>query len=114
MNSVNLLDIAHTTMAARPNRPATATVLDDAAARLIVFRLAPGQQVPLHRNPSLVTLTVLQGSGTVVGQVAESAIEHRCRLGDLFVFQSGELHGMRADVEELVLLATITPRAGEH
>jgi quercetin dioxygenase-like cupin family protein len=114
MNSVNLLDIAHTATAARPDRPATAIVHDDPAARLIVFRLGPGQQVPLHRNASLVTLTVLQGSGIVVGQISESAIEHRCRLGDLFVFQSGELHGMRAEDEELVLVATIAPRSGDH
>jgi quercetin dioxygenase-like cupin family protein len=112
MNAMNLLDAARAAMPARPDRPATSIVVDEPAARVILFRLAPGQTVPLHKNASVVMLTVLQGAGTILSQPDNAAIEHRCRTGDLFVFGSGERHGMRADGEELVLLATITPRPG--
>jgi len=112
VNTLNLLDAAHAAIAARPDRPATAIVLDDDAARLILFRLAPGQSVPLHRNASIVMLTVLQGTGTILGRRDDVTTERQCHHGDFFSFERGELHGMRADEEELVLLATIAPRSG--
>jgi quercetin dioxygenase-like cupin family protein len=93
---------------AAPGRPATATLLDTPDARLVTFRLAPGQLVPPHRNASTVLLAVLAGSGVIAG--AEG--ERRCAAGDLVVFAPDEVHGMRADTEELVLLATIRPRPG--
>jgi quercetin dioxygenase-like cupin family protein len=114
MKILNLLDTAQVATPARPDRPSMVIVSDEPAARLIVFRLAPGQSVPPHRNASLVMLTVLRGMGTVVGEVDGAATAHGCRGGDLFVFQSGELHGMSAGDEELVLLATIAPRTGSQ
>jgi quercetin dioxygenase-like cupin family protein len=114
MKMLNLLDTAHAATPARPDRPAMVIVSDEPAARLVVFRLAPGQAVPPHRNTSLVMLTVLQGTGTIVGEVDGAATARDCRGGDLFVFQSGELHGMRAGDVELVLLATIAPRTGSQ
>lgn len=99
---------------ARPSsdaRPATAIVLDVPDVRLVVFRLAPGQEVPPHTSPSTVLLTVLAGAGTLSGADAE----RRCAAGDVVAYEPGELHGMRADAgEELRLLATITPRPGER
>jgi quercetin dioxygenase-like cupin family protein len=34
--------------------------------------------------------------------------------GEIVLFEPNELHGMRADAEEVVLLATITPRPGDR
>lgn len=104
------LDAARRAPAANPTRPATAVLHDSADARLVVFRLAPGQAVATHRNPSTVTLAVLDGAGILSG--AEG--ERECAAGDLVVYAPGEPHGMRATDHELLLLATITPRPGER
>ena len=101
---------ARVAVTAHPERPATAVLLDTADVRLVVFRLAPGQAVPPHRSPSTVTLTVLEGSGTLSGGDAE----RRCAAGDIVVYSPDELHGMRATEGELLLLATIAPRPGER
>jgi quercetin dioxygenase-like cupin family protein len=98
---------------ARPaddRRPATAIIHDSADVRLVVFRLAPGQSVPPHRNPSSVMLTVLQGSGLISGANSEEQV----REGDAAVFEPNEPHGMRATDVELCLLAIITPRPSER
>jgi quercetin dioxygenase-like cupin family protein len=94
--------------AASPARPATAILHDGPDARLVVFRLAPGQAVPPHRSPSTVTLTVLSGAGVLSGGDGERA----CLAGDVVVYAPHELHGMRTTDAELLLLATITPRPG--
>lgn len=101
---------ARDAVAANPTRAATALIFDSIDARLIVFRLAPGQAVAPHRSPSTVMLTVLQGEGILAGGDGE----RRCRTGDVVIYAPGELHGMRAESEELQLLATITPRPGER
>ncbi|MEP7067190.1 MAG: cupin domain-containing protein [Gemmatimonadota bacterium] len=110
MKLLNLLDTAREAAPARPDRPAMVVVSDEAAARLVVFRIAPGQSVPPHRNASLVMLTVIRGTGTIAGESEGAAITRPCGSGDLFVFQPGELHGMSTGADELILLAAITPR----
>jgi len=99
---------AHDAVAASPTRPATAVVHDTADARLVVFRIAPGQEVAPHTSASTVLLTVLAGSGILSG----GDDERRCAAGDVVAYAPHERHGMRADAEELLLLATITPRPG--
>jgi len=99
---------ARAAVAASPLRPATAVVHDVPDARLVVFRLAPGQEVAPHTSASTVLLTVLEGSGTLSGGDGDRA----CREGDVVAYVPGELHGMRATDGELLLLATITPRPG--
>lgn len=95
-------------VAANASRPATAIVHDSEDARLVVFRLAPGQAVAPHRSNSTVMLSVLAGCGFVSGSEGERAVE----AGDLVVYAPEEVHGMRAGDEELTLLATIAPRPG--
>ncbi|MGH7634503.1 MAG: hypothetical protein ACRENC_12285, partial [Gemmatimonadaceae bacterium] len=46
--------IAAGAVAVRPGRPATAIVHDSADARVVVFRLAPGEEVAPHTRPSTV------------------------------------------------------------
>ena len=110
MRLVDLQQVATGAVAANPTRPATAVVHDSPDARLIVFRIAPGQAVPPHSNASTVTLTVVSGRGFASGGDDECALAP----GQTVVFEPNELHGMRAESEELVLLATITPRPGSR
>lgn len=100
---------ARAAVASRPDRPATSILHESPDARLVVFRLAPGQEVPPHRNASTVMLTVLDGAGVLAGDGDERA----CVTGDVVVYAPNELHAMRAVDTELLLLATITPRPGE-
>ena len=108
MKTFDARTTAATAVAANPTRPATAVVHDTPDARLVVFRIAPGQAVAPHRNASTVLLTVLSGRGFVRGEVGEVAV----RAGEVAAYEPNELHGMRAEDDELVLLATITPRPG--
>jgi len=92
------------------SRPATAIVHDSPDARVVVFRIAPGQAVAPHRNGSTVMLTVLTGHGVVTGDDDRRTVS----AGDVIVYEPNELHGMSAVDAELVLLATITPRPGDR
>jgi quercetin dioxygenase-like cupin family protein len=108
---VKVLDLrqaATEAVATSPTRPATAIVHDSPDARLVVFRIAPGQSVAPHRNASTVMLTAISGRGLTSGDGEERQIA----AGDVVTYEPNELHGMRAVDEELVLLATITPRPG--
>jgi len=110
---VKIIDVAReasTAVAANATRPATAIVHDDTDARLVVFRLSPGQSVAPHRSVSTVTLTVIAGEGFVLG----GDDERHVTPGHVVVFEPNELHGMRADAGSFVLLATITPRPGDR
>lgn len=97
-------------LAATPpaGRPATAIVHDSPDARLVLFRIDPGQAVPPHTNASTVLMTIISGSGTVSSPVGDHAV----RAGDVVLYEPGELHGMRAEIDQLVILATIAPRPG--
>jgi quercetin dioxygenase-like cupin family protein len=105
---------ARAAVSARGDRPAMSILHDSADARLITFRLAPGQTVPPHRSSSTVILTVLSGTGVLSGDPAATPSERRCTVGDIVAYEPNELHGMRADTDELIVLATITPRPGER
>jgi len=110
MKVVDVTRAAAEAVAAHAARPATGVIHDVADARLVVFRLAPGQVVAPHRSVSTVTLTVISGQGVVLGGDEEQAVGP----GHVAVFEPNELHGMRADTHPFVLLATITPRPGER
>jgi quercetin dioxygenase-like cupin family protein len=101
---------ARDAVAASSTRPATATMLDTPDARLVVFRIEPGQSVAPHHSVSTVILTILEGEGVVLGKEGERS----CRAGDIVVYEPGETHGMRAIDKTLKILATIAPRPGER
>ena len=103
--------VASGAVAASSDRPATAILHDSPDARLVVFRIAPGQQVTAHRSTSTVTIAVLRGNGHFVGE-RDAVVE--VAAGDLVVYDPNELHGMRAGDAEMLLLATITPRPGSR
>jgi quercetin dioxygenase-like cupin family protein len=102
--------VALAAVAPNRDRPATTIIHDGPDARLVVFRIGPGQRVPPHTSVSTVILTVISGSGSVTGGVAERPVG----TGDVIVFERGELHGMEAGGEVLVILATIAPRPGSR
>jgi quercetin dioxygenase-like cupin family protein len=112
MKNLNAEQAARGAVRVHPDRPATAIIHDSPDARLVVFHLAPGQAVAPHTSTSTVQLTVLAGGGFLSGSNGEESVEHQCVAGDVAVYAPSELHGMRADGDELLLLATITPRPG--
>lgn len=89
-------------------KPATALLHDAPGARLVVFRIEPGQAVAPHTSSSTVILSVVSGSGVVLGAQGERDV----RAGEVVVYEPHELHGMRATEEQLVISAAITPRPG--
>lgn len=101
---------AEEAVSARADRPASVLLHDAPDVRLVAFRIAPGQAVPAHTNPSTVVLTVISGSGFLVGREGERAVG----AGDLAAYEPDEEHAMRATDEELVLLAAIAPRPGSR
>ena len=111
MKALDPVAAARAAIAANPNRPASAVIHDSDDVRLVVFRLEPGQQVPPHTSHSTVTLSVLEGSGILSGGEGS---EHRCAKGDVVAYAAGELHGMKAEAEQLLLLASISPRPGSR
>jgi quercetin dioxygenase-like cupin family protein len=108
MKTLDARRAAATATAANSTRPATAVVHDTPDARLVVFRIAPGQAVAPHRNGSTVILTVLDGRGIVSGEHEQRQVS----AGEVIAYEPNELHGMSAVDAEFVLLATITPRPG--
>ncbi len=108
MKSYDPKAIARTAVAPPTPRPATVLMHDAPGARLVVFRIEPGQQVAPHTSTSTVILSIVSGSGIVLGAEGEREV----RAGELVVYEPLELHGMRATDEQLVIAATITPRPG--
>lgn len=114
MNALHAIAAAKSAVAGNPERPATAILHDSPDLRLVVFRLEAGQAVAPHRSTSTVTLQVLQGSGAFSGEQDTGAQPRHVAAGDIVLYAPNELHGMRAPDEELLLLATITPRPGSR
>ena len=94
--------------APQASRPAVLVVENPPAARLLLFRIAPGQEVATHTSASSVFISVLSGSGFLTGADGERMVN----AGVVAAFAPNEPHAMRADREELVLAAVIAPRPG--
>lgn len=101
---------ATSAVAARPDRPAMAVLHDSADARLIVFRIEPGQRVATHTNASTVVLSILEGTGMVSGADGERT----AKRGDIITFEPREPHGMWATGDRFIVVATIAPRPGDR
>lgn len=102
--------LANGAVSAKPGRPATALAHDSPEARVVLFRLEPGEEVPVHASASTVLLTVVSGQGTVTG----TSGEHTVHAGSIVAYEPHEPHGMRASAGEFVIAATITPRPAAH
>ena len=108
MNGYLPSEVAREAKSFNPAKPAMALIHDSDDARVMVFRIAPGQAVERHVTRSSVVMQVLSGTGIVSGADGERQVGP----GMLLTFVPGESHGMRAVDEELVILATIAPRPG--
>ena len=105
MNIHSIPAFAAAAVANHPGRAATTLAHDCADVRVVVFRIEPGQQVPVHTSPSSVVLMIVSGGGIVVGAAGEREV----RAGDMVTYDPKEPHGMRATVEPLVIAAVIAP-----
>lgn len=94
----------------RAERPASMLLHDEPNARVVAFRLLPGQIVPPHSSTSTVIVQVTAGSGIFRG--ATAADEATLRVGESAVYAPDEMHAIEATTEELQFLAIITPRPG--
>ena len=112
MQISNSFDIAGRAVSPNPDRASTVLLHDSADARVVVFRIDAGQSVPPHTSDSTVILTVVGGSGFVSGPVAGVVTEQLVGAGTIATYLPGELHGMRAENDNLVIVATIAPRPG--
>jgi quercetin dioxygenase-like cupin family protein len=71
--------------------------------RILRFTLKPGQEVVEHSAPdSPVYLVVLQGHGYFTGGEGEEA---QIGPNSLLIFEPGEKHSIRTEVEALVFVA---------
>ena len=88
-----------------PEGPAASLLYDSAAFRVVLYEFRPGQAMPLHRTPSSVELTALEGSGVL------TRMGERCALsaGRTVRCAPREPYAIEADDDNLVLVATITP-----
>jgi quercetin dioxygenase-like cupin family protein len=110
MNIYDAPTLAAAAVAPNATRPATTLVHDSVDARVVLFRLEPGQMVPVHTSASTVLLTIISGTGTVIG----SEGERRVKPGDIVAYAEDEPHGMQATHEQLVIAAVIAPRPGSR
>ncbi|MCZ7672134.1 MAG: cupin domain-containing protein [Chloroflexi bacterium] len=75
----------------------------DETGRILRFALKPGQIVREHTaHHSPVYIVVLQGSGLFS---VDGNQEERFGPGALLVYDTGEMHAVRAEAEELVFVA---------
>jgi quercetin dioxygenase-like cupin family protein len=102
--------LAASAVAAHAARPATALVHDSDDARVVIFRIERGQQVPVHTSVSTVLLFVISGRGVVGGAGGDQVVSP----GDIIAYDANEPHGMRATTEQLVIAAVIAPRPAAH
>lgn len=112
MKPLDPREAARAAVAASPARPATAVIHDSDDARLVVFRIAPGQSVPPHRSPATVLLSVLEGTALLSSERDGATHVDAFAAGTAALYEPNELHGMQASNDTVLLLATITPRPG--
>jgi quercetin dioxygenase-like cupin family protein len=110
MNIYHMPDLALSAESADATRPATAIIHDSHDARIVLYRIERGQQVPVHTTSSTVLLVVISGRGVVAG----AGGEHEVHVGDIVVYDVGEPHGMSAGREQLVIAAVLAPRPGDR
>ncbi len=92
----------------RAERPATVVLHDEANARIVAFRLEPGQRIPPHHSNSTVIVQVTAGSGTFIGEDGRALLS----AGETAVYAPGETHAIEAGDEPLRFLAILAPRPG--
>jgi quercetin dioxygenase-like cupin family protein len=88
-----------------PARPKSQVLVDTPQARVMLFCLEEGQQVPTHGSDSAVVFYTVAGEGTA--SIGDEVIE--LRPGQLVECPPKLPHGLKGS-RGLVVLATIAPR----
>lgn len=88
-----------------PVRPRSKVLLDSSQARVMMFCLESGQEVPTHGSTSAVLFYTVQGEGTAT--IGEEQVP--LRPGVLVQCPPNVPHGLKG-TDSLVVLATIAPR----
>ena len=89
----------------RSDRHASTLMHDEANSRIVFFALEPGQDVPVHTSSATVVVTIVDGSGTFIGDGVKSLM----KTGDSVVYEPKEPHGMIAGEHGLRFVAVISP-----
>lgn len=110
MNVYHAPEAAAAAVSANASRPATALIHDSADARVVLFRIEPGQQVAEHKSSSTVVLVVISGAGIVSGATGDCEVS----TGDIIAYGVNEPHGLRANEQPFVVAAVIAPRPAAH
>lgn len=84
--------------------PQALLVTDSGDARLVLFAMRKGQQIPEHRSPSQLIVQVIDGC--VAFTVAGRSVS--LRAGKVLLVAAGLEHHLRAEEDALMLL-TMTP-----
>jgi quercetin dioxygenase-like cupin family protein len=88
-----------------PVRPTPKALIDTPQARVLLFCLETGQEVPAHGSDSEVLFYTVQGTGLATVGEEEIAL----RPGVMVRCPAKLPHGLKGH-ESLVVLATIAPR----
>ncbi|RLJ70884.1 Cupin domain-containing protein [Hydrogenivirga caldilitoris] len=81
-----------------------ALLVDSKEARVIVFSMPAGSEIPAHTSPARVLLYCAKGSGKFLKGEEWIEVEE----GDLVPCEPLEPHGMKAD-KDMVVMAVIAP-----
>lgn len=89
--------------------PISKLVYDSSKARVVLFCLDKGQEIPPHMSTSEVVMQVIEGEGSFLA----GDEEHAAKRGTVVACASREPHGMKAAKDKrMVILAAIVPRPG--
>lgn len=98
--SINLFEQANF----NPARPMSRLLADSPEARVVLFSIGAGQEIPAHISPSRVFMYCAQGAGSFLKGEAQVPV----KPGTMVECAPYENHGMSA-TEDMLVMAVIAP-----
>ncbi len=87
----------------KEKQPHAQSLHSNLEARALRFAFLPGQRIKTHDAPhSPIHIIILQGKGVFSGR---DGVERECGPGMMVVFDTGEIHTVRALDEDLVYVS---------
>jgi quercetin dioxygenase-like cupin family protein len=93
------------------SRPLVSDLVVDPKRRQFTVRLEPGQQLPPHRNPSKVVITVVEGNGEIT---VEGAGVRALPTGIVVQLEPNVEHAVLAGEAGLELMVQLMANCCEH
>lgn len=87
-----------------PARPMSRLLADSPEARVVLFSIRAGQEIPAHISPSRVFMYCAQGAGAFLKGTDQIPV----KAGTLVECDPYENHGMSA-TEDMLVMAVIAP-----